>query len=111
MSPARSPVPARDPAVQPERTAMSWRRTALAFVIVVLLAWRDATMVNGPAAVYGTALLISTAWLVFLLAKRRRTRRLRARRPVPLDHPTVLLTGGVVLTAVAGGLGLVLMHR
>jgi uncharacterized membrane protein YidH (DUF202 family) len=104
-------VPARDPAVQPERTSLAWRRTSLAFVVVALLAWRDASMIHEPGIVYAAAALISLAWLLFLLVKRRRTRALRSRRPAPLDQPTVLLTGTVLLAAVLGGLALVLLHR
>lgn len=110
MSAGRPPVPVRDPAVQPERTALSWRRTALAFVIVVLLAWRAAGTVGWTPPAAGTALLISLAWVVFLVVKRRRGRQLRSVRPVPLTQATVLLTGGVLLTAVLGGLGLVLQR-
>lgn len=33
-------IPARDPGLQPERTALSWRRTIMSAVIASLLIWR-----------------------------------------------------------------------
>ncbi|NJQ16493.1 DUF202 domain-containing protein, partial [Streptomyces bohaiensis] len=38
----------RDPAAQPERTALAWRRTALAFAVVTLFAWRVPAAMGSP---------------------------------------------------------------
>ena len=37
---APSPAPVRDPGLQPERTALSWRRTIMSAVVASILIWR-----------------------------------------------------------------------
>jgi uncharacterized membrane protein YidH (DUF202 family) len=111
VSTADRPPPYRDPAVQPERTDLAWQRTGLAFVVVVLLAWRDAASIGRPFAVYGAALLVTLSWGAFLLVTRRRTTLLNTPRPDAVSGGTVLLTGGAVLTAVAAALTMVLLNR
>ncbi|WP_207344145.1 DUF202 domain-containing protein [Arthrobacter sp. E3] len=53
---AGTPPPARDPGLQPERTALSWRRTIMSAVIADLLIWRGWAVSltrEGSAAVSG----------------------------------------------------------
>ncbi|MGS2614842.1 DUF202 domain-containing protein [Micromonospora sp. LZ34] len=56
--PAGRPTGARDPGLQPERTRLAWRRTALTLTVVLLLTLRLA-IPAGPAGVLlaGAALL------------------------------------------------------
>ncbi|UCM87024.1 DUF202 domain-containing protein [Streptomyces marincola] len=89
----------RDPGAQPERTRLAWRRTTLAFALVVALAARGAaTADEGRAAaaalVAGTALL----WVAFLVLAHRRIHALAARRPRPAGG-TVPLAAAVVAAA------------
>ncbi|WP_103500325.1 DUF202 domain-containing protein [Streptomyces sp. SM14] len=103
-------APPRDPAAQPERTDLAWRRTALAFAAVALFAWRAPTVSGGATAVSLTAAaLCAAAWVVFLLAARGRLRLLRARQPAAVAGGRVLVAAGAVLATAAGGLLLVLL--
>ncbi|QDY76025.1 DUF202 domain-containing protein [Streptomyces qinzhouensis] len=81
----------RDPGLQPERTRLAWRRTALAFTVVAVLAARQAAVDGGTDGVVlaGWAAAMP-AWLVFLGLARRRTRSLGAARPETLPAGTAL---------------------
>src|SRR5690606_9858410 len=71
-----NPTPAAD-AAQPPRTEMSWRRTMVSFVLVLLLLFRLAAA--APAGIrLAAAGLALAGWLYLLLLTRRRARRLRA---------------------------------
>ncbi|GAB2887201.1 DUF202 domain-containing protein [Streptomyces mayteni] len=91
----------RDPGAQPERTRLAWRRTTLAFALVVVLAGR--TLITegdgGPAAVVGVA-GAAVAWVGFLALAHRRMRALTGRRPAAAGG-TVLAAAGVVLAVAA----------
>lgn len=58
----------RDAGLQPERTRLAWRRTALAATVVALLAVRLAALRGAPVAIAGTVLL----WLAVLILSHRR---------------------------------------
>ncbi len=76
MSFQTNPTPAAD-AAQPQRTEMSWRRTMVSFVLVLLLLFRLAAA--APAGIrLAAAGLALAGWLYLLLLTRRRARRLRA---------------------------------
>ncbi|MDB1089071.1 DUF202 domain-containing protein [Streptomyces sp. ACA25] len=89
----------RDPAVQPERTRMAWRRTTLTFVVVVLLAWRGLAHDGGRGPLLFTA-SATLLWVVFLLLAHRRIRFLAARRPAG-PEPAMVLGSALVVVIVA----------
>jgi uncharacterized membrane protein YidH (DUF202 family) len=85
-----------DPGLQPERTALAWRRTALALAVGALIAFRLLLPVLGlwslAAGLLGTAL----ASVIWVLAGRRA----RGTREA-LRHPSAPLPGAGLLLLVA----------
>jgi uncharacterized membrane protein YidH (DUF202 family) len=59
-----------DPGLQPERTRLAWRRTALAFTVVTLLHLRLALGRGAPGALLAVVVLLG--WGTALVACRRR---------------------------------------
>ncbi|PJJ62151.1 uncharacterized membrane protein YidH (DUF202 family) [Compostimonas suwonensis] len=102
--------PARDHGVQPERTALSWNRTALALVVNALLAIRSG-WVGGFAGftVVGAVLLLAAVAAVVYGTHRRRELDREPTRPVP--PAAVLAAAGVTLLACAAGVASVLLVR
>ncbi|WP_338315605.1 DUF202 domain-containing protein [Streptomyces bohaiensis] len=101
----------RDPAAQPERTALAWRRTALAFAVVTLFAWRVPAAMGSPGgATLGAAAACATAGVTFLVVAGRRGAWLRTARPAALTAPVALVVAGTVVLAAAGGVTLVLSN-
>lgn len=98
------PEPKRDPGLQPERTRLAWRRTALAGTAVALLVLRFAIVRGAPVIlVVGVAL-----WLAMLVIGHRRMAALTPER-TPYQHTaigralpaiTMALIGYAVLGAV-----------
>ncbi|GAA2438287.1 DUF202 domain-containing protein [Streptomyces macrosporus] len=78
----------RDPAAQPERTRLAWRRTALAFAVVVVLTVRRAIVGSGASPAYAAPAVL--AWPVLLAVAHRRVRALAVPRPVPLGVSAAL---------------------
>ncbi|WP_052850001.1 DUF202 domain-containing protein [Streptomyces avicenniae] len=71
---------------QPERTGLAWRRTTLAFAVVVVLAVREGARTGrGWAAVAVGAAL----WVGFLVLAHRRLLVLAGRRPPAPSAATV----------------------
>ncbi|PPF70441.1 DUF202 domain-containing protein [Clavibacter michiganensis] len=100
-----------DPGLQPERTALAWRRTALALVVGSLLGLRALPAVLGAPglalAFVGVALALSV--LVTAHRRYRRVHRILTTRAAdPAAPPGAALPGGALpalvaaLTAVAG---------
>ncbi|NJQ07762.1 DUF202 domain-containing protein [Streptomyces lonarensis] len=99
----------RDPAAQPERTALAWRRTALAFAVVTLFAWRVPAATGSPGGwTLAAAAACGTAGVAFLVVAARRGVWLRAARPAALSPPVAVMAAGTVVLAAAGGVALVL---
>ncbi|MET7641586.1 DUF202 domain-containing protein [Streptomyces sp. NPDC005438] len=101
---------ARDPGAQPERTWLAWRRTTLAFTVVVVLVCRAMTHRGAEGAGAGVVLpcaLAGLGWVLFVGLARRRARVLAGARPVALDGRYALAAVGcVVVLGVAGVWGL-----
>lgn len=97
--------PARDPARQPERTAMSWVRTLLVVTLVGLLVGRSAVVLAPPApAAVPVGAAAVAGWVVALVAGRRRAADLTAPVPPPVGSavPVVaFVTFGYALVGVA----------
>lgn len=60
-----------DPGLQPERTALAWRRTALALVIAAAVGFRVLPAFLGPLALVGAGAGIAIAFAVFVAFHRR----------------------------------------
>lgn len=92
-------VPASDPGLQPERTALAWRRTTASLLLCSVAGARVLGPVLGRwALVAGLAGLLTTSVVAVLTARRHdRTRR---RRPAdgraPAFTAALVLTGGVL---------------
>ncbi|AOS65374.1 DUF202 domain-containing protein [Actinoalloteichus hymeniacidonis] len=110
MTPGPPPVEVWDLA-QAERTALSWRRTALAFVVLSLALVRLAAEIN---AVVATVLAVSAAagtggLLLLTLRRYRRTaERLHRAEPLPSGRLPMLFTAATVLLGLLG-LGWILL--
>jgi uncharacterized membrane protein YidH (DUF202 family) len=103
-----APLP-RDPGVQPERTLLAWRRTALALVVVAALATRYLAVELGVgAAAFGAfGILLATIALVSAQLRFRRVQRSFAdadarAAPLPTAGRTLAFTA---LAALAVGIG------
>jgi hypothetical protein len=91
----------RDPGLQPERTRLAWRRTALTVVVVALLAARLAVVRGAPLAIAGAALL----WLAVLAVSHHRITAMSVpgEKRGPTRSPTLLalaILGYAVLGAI-----------
>lgn len=96
--------PLNDPETQPERTRLAWRRTTLAFAVLVLLTWRGAVTRGSPLGVLAAG-LVTGVWVAFIGTAHRRVRLLGGRRPPSLAASIALGTAGaLVLTVLLAGL-------
>lgn len=97
----------RDPGLQPERTRLAWRRTALTVTVVALLLGRlsihDEVSAGGLLAVALTALV----WLCLLALAQPRIRAMNHTRPATVAYPVPLATA--VTVAAFAVLGAVLV--
>jgi uncharacterized membrane protein YidH (DUF202 family) len=95
-----------DPGMQPERTALAWRRTALAMGVGSIVSLRVFPLALGPWALLPTAIAVAIAVVVFTFAHARYRRNHRAlmsgREP---DEPVVLAGGGMVAMVALATLG------
>lgn len=100
-----------DPGLQPERTSMSWTRTAIAMVVVsmVLLRWAD---VYGPAVLLLIGLTTVAAVYVVLsnrAAYDREVAGIEEERVAPAAGRILAMTAAVFLLGV-GSVALVVLH-
>lgn len=100
-----------DPGLQPERTSMSWTRTAIAMVVVsmVLLRWAD---VYGPAVLLLIGLTAAAAVYVVLsnrAAYDREVAGIEEERVAPAAGRILVMTAAVFLLGV-GSVALVVLH-
>lgn len=99
-------VPARDPGLQQERTALSWRRTGLALAVGALLLTRLTLGTLGTAVIAPAAVaMVLAAWVVSVTL---RGRRYAATHPDEPSFDRVLRDGRVpaAVALVAGVLAL-----
>jgi uncharacterized membrane protein YidH (DUF202 family) len=100
-----------DPGLQPERTALAWRRTALALVVGSLLGLRVLPQLLGPAGLVVAAAGVAAA-LAVLAAAHGRYRRVHRILTSGSGDRRALPGGGLpalvaALTACAGAAALV----
>ncbi|GAB2693703.1 DUF202 domain-containing protein [Thalassiella azotivora] len=85
-----------DPGAQPERTYQAWTRTALALVVVSLLA----TRLSGQAGWAAVVVSVSGS-LAAVVLTRDQKRRLHRNRVAVRPGPVLALTGFTVVLAVS----------
>lgn len=100
---------ARDPGLQPERTALSWTRTALVVAVNALLALRTGLLHGEPWLVAAGIVLVTAAAAVASVGAVRR-RQLEAGAYAP--HPLLILAvAAATVAAAAAGIASVLISE
>ncbi|HEX7747084.1 MAG TPA: DUF202 domain-containing protein [Micromonosporaceae bacterium] len=94
----------RDPGLQPERTRLAWRRTALALGIVAVLIVRMSFPLGRAAALPIAAALL--AWVTGITVAYREGGRMIEREPAAPGRSLVVVA---LLTATYAALGVVLV--
>ena len=91
----------KDPGLQPERTALAWRRTGLVMAANAILLLRSGLQA-GPVAVswLGVA-LVCVAVAMLLAGEHRRVHLSRTAAAAPADLLILLTSGGAVLASIA----------
>jgi hypothetical protein len=94
----------RDPGLQPERTRLAWRRTALHLGIVAVLTVRMSFPLGRSAALPSAAAIL--AWAIGVAVVYRRGGRMAEPRPGAAGGALVIVAA---LTAAYAALGVVLV--
>ncbi|MFC6354931.1 DUF202 domain-containing protein [Luethyella okanaganae] len=103
--------PARDPGLQPERTALAWSRTALAISVNALLSVRAGLVGGATAFIVVGVLLLAAAAASVVYGNVRRHQLLRTDVPVR-PHAGAMLAAAIVTTfACAAGVASVLYEH
>ena len=103
-----TPAELFDPGMQPERTALAWRRTSLSIAAGSIVALRIFPLTLGPWAIAPGALALALAGGLFAASHVRYRRNHRAMISARDQRATVALAGGALLAftaAVALALG------
>jgi len=110
-----SAVPPRDPGLQPERTLLAWRRTALALVVVSAFATRSLALELGPVAgvlggvgVVVSALGVASAHLRYRAVVRGFAAADAGEAPLPAGGRTLALVAASAFGVAVAGLAIVL---
>ena len=106
---------ARDPGLQPERTFLSWRRTALALVGISALATRILAVELGPVAgalgfvgILISAFAVASAHVRYRAVARDFVAADAGERPLPSGGRTLVLVALATVAVGAAGFGIVL---
>lgn len=91
----------RDPAAQPERTRLAWRRTVLTATVVALLGLRHLASEHLDVNGIMLACLLAFSWLALAVGAQTRIQTLSRPDPVSLPGWWPALAGGTVLAIVA----------
>ena len=96
----------KDPGLQPERTALAWRRTGLAMAANAILLLRSGLQAGPPAVIWlGVAMVVVTVALL-LAGEHRRLHLSRTAAAAPADLLILFTSGGAVLASIAALLAL-----
>lgn len=105
-----------DAGLQPERTALAWRRTALALVVAAVVSGRLLTVTFGMGALVPSALGLVAASATLVLSQRRyryvhEQLTASASYRIPLtDGRLIGLTALIIVVGACAGLAVVLVH-